>query len=303
MENNAKLLSAIDPIAEKARRRKKRKESKARHVAITVTCYLVLTLVAVFLVFPFFLMVMRSFMNINDIYNVRIIPTQWTFDNYIKLFTENNYLLYFWNTLKIVLFNIIAVPLSASLCAFSFARLRWKGKKIVFGCVLATLMIPGTVTQVPLYVMFSKLGWLNTMLPLTIPALFGGGAINIFLLRQFMRGLPKEIDEAAKIDGANTFQIYFRIIMPLCKPILLYVAVGAFASSWTDFYSPLIYLNESSSYTLAVAIYQDALQNSNLNTANLKMAAGVFMSIVPAIVFFLYQRKLIDGLTLGAVKG
>lgn len=95
MENNAKLLSAIDPIAEKARRRKKRKESKARHVAITVTCYLVLTLVAVFLVFPFFLMVMRSFMNINDIYNVRIIPTQWTFDNYIKLFTENNYLLYF----------------------------------------------------------------------------------------------------------------------------------------------------------------------------------------------------------------
>lgn len=277
--------------------------ARTKRVIIKLAEYAVLSLIAVFLVFPFFLMVSRSFMQLPDIYALKLLPSKWTFENFTKLFTQNGYFKYLWNTVKIVLFNIVAVPLSASLCAYSFAKMKWKGKEFVFACVLSTIMIPGTVTQVPLYVMFSNLNWLNSALPLTIPTLFGGGAINIFLLRQFMRSIPKELDEAAKIDGMNVFNRYLRVTLPLCTPILLYIMVGTFASAWSDFFSPLIYLNDSKSYTLAVAIYQDSLQNSNLSTENLKMAAGVFMSLLPAFIFLVYQRKLIDGIMIGAVKG
>lgn len=154
------------------------------------------------------LLISRSFMTEIDINAARIIPTRFTFDNYRTIFQKNNYMLYTWNTIKVVGCNMILVPLSASLCAYSFSRLQWKGREFVFSCVLATIMIPGTVLQIPLYVMFYDFQWLGTLKPLIIPAAFGGGAINIFLLRQFMRTIPKEIDEAAIIDGANAFKRY-----------------------------------------------------------------------------------------------
>ena len=236
-----------------------------------------------------------------DINAARIIPTRFTFDNYRTIFQKNNYMLYTWNTIKVVGCNMILVPLSASLCAYSFSRLQWKGREFVFSCVLATIMIPGTVLQIPLYVMFYDFQWLGTLKPLIIPAAFGGGAINIFLLRQFMRTIPKEIDEAAIIDGANAFKRYL-LLLPLCSPILIYIVVGTFASGWSDFFGPLVYLTKRETYTLAVIIYQDSLA-SDLSGANLKMAAGAFMSLFPAILFVLYQRKLIDGIMVGAVKG
>lgn len=279
---------------------------RARRVRIVkeVLIYLLLCVIAFVLILPFCLMLSRSFMDVTDIYATRLFPTHFVIDNYKSLFLGNNYFLYLFNTLKVVCFNVIAVPLSASLCAFGFSRQRWKGQGFVFACVLSTLMIPGTVLQIPLYVLFYKLGWLGTLLPLTLPTLFGGGAINIFLIRQFMRGIPKTLDEAALIDGAGTLRRFFQLILPLCKPILIYVAVGAFASAWSDFFSPLIYLTGyHEKYTLAVAIYEDSILNSVLETANLKMAAGVFMSLLPLILFALYQRKLIDGVMVGAVKG
>ena len=278
--------------------------AKVKSIVWKGITYVILAFLAVVLVFPFFVMIMRSFMDITDIYAARIFPSHITFENYRAIFAENNYFKYAFNTLKVVCFNVIAVPLSASLCAFGFSRQKWKGQGFVFGCVLSTLMIPGTVLQIPLYVLFYNLGWLGTLLPLTIPALFGGGAINIFLIRQFMRGIPKTLDEAAIIDGAGLLRRYFQIILPLCKPILIYVAIGAFAAAWSDFFSPLIYLTGyDEKYTLAVKIYQDSILNSVLETSNLKMAAGVFMSLVPLLMFALYQRKLIDGVMVGAVKG
>ncbi len=266
--------------------------------------YAVLVILAVILVFPFFVMVMRSFMDTTDIYAARIIPSHLTVEAYRAIFVENNYFRALLNTCLVVGFNVIAVPFSAALCAFGFSRQRWKGQGFVFGCVLSTLMIPGTVLQIPLYVFFNDLGWIGTLLPLTIPTMFGGGAINIFLIRQFMRGIPKTLDEAALIDGANIMRRFFLIILPLCKPILIYVAVGTFAASWSDFFSPLFYLaDEPEKMTLAVKIYKDSILNSVLETANLKMAAGVFMSVFPLILFAAYQRKLIDGVMVGAVKG
>ncbi len=280
---------------------KKYSNAKTQRIVTKILQYVVLTLIAVFLVFPFFLLISRSLMTIYDINEARIIPSQITFDNYKRIFAENNYFLYTLNTLKVVLSNIITVPLSASICAYSFSRLKWRGRELVFSCVLATIMIPGTVLQVPLYVMFYRFGWLGSLKPLIIPAIFGGGAMNIFLLRQFMRSIPKEIDEAAIIDGANTFRRYV-LILPLCMPILLYIMVGTFTSGWSDFFGPLVYLTQRETFTLAVVIYQDSLLG-DLTEPNLKMAAGAFMALLPAVVFILYQRKLMDGIMVGAVKG
>ncbi len=266
--------------------------------------YLLLAVIAVTLMFPFLVMVTRSFMKIDDIYAARIFPTHWTLGNYSAVLMGHDYFKYAFNTLKVVVFNVLAVPLSAALCAYSFAKLKWKGREFAFAAVLATIMIPGTVVQIPLYVLFFDLGWLGTLLPLTIPSLFGGGAINIFLIRQFMRGIPKEMDEAAIIDGASIMRRFFKIVLPLCGPILIYVAVGAFSASWSDFFGPLVYLTGyHDKYTLAVAIYEDSVLNSVLETSNLKMAAGVFMSVFPLLLFALYQRKLVDGIMIGAVKG
>lgn len=277
------------------------RDARGYRIFIKVIQYLILTIIAVFLAFPFFLLISRSFMTEIDINAARIIPSRFTFDNYRTIFQKNNYMLYTWNTIKVVGCNMILVPLSASLCAYSFSRLQWKGREFVFSCVLATIMIPGTVLQIPLYVMFYDFQWLGTLKPLIIPAAFGGGAINIFLLRQFMRTIPKEIDEAAIIDGANAFKRYL-LLLPLCSPILIYIVVGTFAGGWSDFFGPLVYLTKRETYTLAVIIYQDSLA-SDLSGANLKMAAGAFMSLFPAVLFVLYQRKLIDGIMVGAVKG
>ncbi len=280
---------------------KNSKSAKAYKTFIKVLEYLLLTIIAIVLAFPFFLLISRSFMTETDINAARIFPSHFTFDNYRTIFSHNNYMLYTWNTMKVVGCNMILVPFSASLCAYAFSRLQWKGREFVFSCVLATIMIPGTVLQIPLYVMFYDFGWLGTLKPLIIPAAFGGGAINIFLLRQFMKSIPKEMDEAAIIDGANAFRRYL-LLLPLCSPILIYVVVGTFASGWSDFFGPLVYLTKRETYTLAVIIYQDSLA-SDLSGANLKMAAGAFMSLFPAILFVLYQRKLIDGIMVGAVKG
>ena len=279
----------------------KKPTGKGHATFIKVIQYLVLTIIAIFLAFPFFLLITRSFMSEIDINAARIWPSEFTLDNYVTIFSKNNYLLYTWNTLKVVGCNMVLVPVSASLCAYAFSRLQWKGREFFFSCVLSTIMIPGTVLQIPLYVMFFNFGWLGSLKPLIIPAMFGGGAINIFLLRQFMRGIPKEMDEAAIIDGANVFRRYL-LILPLCSPILIYIVVGVFASGLNDFFGPLVYLTKLETYTLAVVIYQDSLA-SDLSGANLKMAAGAFMALFPALLFVLYQRKLVDGIMVGAVKG
>jgi multiple sugar transport system permease protein len=225
-----------------------------------------------------------------------------TLKNWKDLFSDGAYMTPLLKTVIIVAVNVVVMPLASSLCAYSFARTKWKGKELTFVLMLATMMIPASIVQLPLYVLFSKLGWLNSVLPLTVPNLFGGGAINIFLFRQYIRSLPKELEEAAKIDGANALRRYARVTLPLCKPILIFVAVNAFTANWSDFMSPLIYMTSEDSYTLAVAIYQNTV-GVRASAINVRMAAGVFMSVPPAIIFLLFQKNLIDGLTVGAVKG
>lgn len=271
----------------------------------SVILYGVMTAIAVFLIFPFVFMINRSFMTSAECasMDVPFFPSEWTIEPYKALFSKHNYLKYTLNTLNIIVVNIFTIPLAAALCAYGLTRIDFKGRKVVFAAAMSTLMIPGSIIQVPLYVLFANLGWTESNLPLIIPGMFGGGAVNIFLLMQFIRNVPKEIESAAMIDGAGVVSRFFKIVVPLCKPIILYLMVGTFTSCWSDFYNPLIYLKNADEYTLAIRIYYDCtMTNVAAAYANIRMAAGVFMSLLPAIIFLVYQRKLVDGIMIGAIK-
>ena len=273
----------------------RKKKRGARWYVFRCLYLIALVLVGVYLIFPFLYMVMRSIMNYGDAVNtnpVYFFPHSGvTFENFISMFTNSSD-------------NPYTQQLSGSLCAYSFSRIRWKSKNIIFAVMMASVMIPGSVLTVPQYVLFASMGWTESALPLTIPTLFGGGAINIFLMVQFMRNIPYEIENAAKIDGANVFQRYLLITIPLCVPILIYIIIGTFNSVWGDFTGPLVYLKERSQWTLAVAIYYDSTSLAEgMDMPNVRMAICTFISLVPAIIFFFYQKTLIEGIQMGAIKG
>lgn len=285
------------------------KNIKAKRLIKKTVNYLAIVLIGLFLLFPFMYMISKSLMKANDanhINPVYFFPQNGaTLSNYIPIF-DSQYLRYLGNTLIIVIFNMIAVPVSSSMCAFAFSKLQWKGRSMLFSMVLATMMIPSFIVQVPQYVIFTLLGWTSgSYMPLLIPNLLGGGAVNIFLMRQFMRGIPNSLDEAAKIDGANAFMRYIRIVLPLCLPVLIFISVGVFMANWSDFSGPLIYLRGNlQKRTLALAIYDNMiLGGSGSSNSEIRAAMGVFMSIPPAILFFIFQHQLIDGVQMGAIKG
>lgn len=273
---------------------------------INLMLYLILITIAVILVFPYVYMVMKSLMTTDEVVGpVKFFPDSPQFINYAKIITDGAYFKATMNSLYIIGFNIIAIPLSASIIAFSFAKLDWVGKNIMFALMLGTMMLPGTVTQIPLYVMYSKIGWIDTLKPFTIPNLFGGGAFYVFLIRQFMMGIPKDIDDAARIDGASTFRIYWNIVLPLCKPVLIYLMVSIFIANWGDFYGPLIYMSSSEApRTLAYLVFLESTEaNASTHMSHMRMAGGVFMTIVPIILFSFFQKQLIEGVTLTGLKG
>jgi multiple sugar transport system permease protein len=234
----------------------------SKKIMINSVYYFFLILLSLFFIFPFVMMIFRSMMSFQDVNTLPVkffpvrISAEILKENYSTIL-QPEYIRYLANSLFIAFFNTIAVPLSAAFCAFGFARCIFKGKNLIFSLILATIMLPGVVIQIPLFVMFYNYGLHNTPWPLTLPNLFGGGALNIFLIRQFMRGIPKDIDNSAQIDGANYFQIFFKIIFPVCIPIIIYIGVSVFIASWNDFMGPLIYLKDKSIRTLAIAFYYE----------------------------------------------
>ena len=280
--------------------------AKAKKITGRVLIYLLMTALAFILVFPYFFMVLRGLMTSGQVqkFPVEIFPAPFSIEAWVQLFAENNYFSYLIQTLKIIVFNLIAIPLSASFVAYGFSKYNFKGKKLIFSIMLGTMMLPGAVVQIPLYVMFNSFHWLDTLLPLTIPNLFGGGAIYVFLIRQYMIGVPYELEEAAKIDGANPIQRYFKIMLPLCVPVLVFIMVTVFNANCSDFYGTLLYLSQEGKDTLSYAVFKDSLYTFvTPDKANLKMAAGTFMSIFPAIVFLIFQKQLIEGISTSALKG
>lgn len=279
--------------------------SKSRKNINLILTYILLCILLIFFAFPFFSMLSISLMTDAEI---NFIPKLWSSSpslaSYTKVINAKT-IIWFLNTVIIIVANLIGAPMSAALCSFGFSKLRFKGKDLCFAIVLGTLMLPGITMQVPLFVMFSKFGWIGTWYPLIVPAFFGGGAMNIFLMCQFMRGIPNQINEAAKIDGANKFRIFYNIIFPLCKPIITYVAVTVFLGVWNDFQGPLMYLASAErNYTIALGLYNtfnDSMYTGNFS--NIKMAAGVLMMLPCLVIFIIFQRQLIDGIVLSGIKG
>jgi len=229
------------------------------------------------------------------------IPTKIHWENYPDALSINHFTLYFMNTLYFSLMVVVAEVISNSFIAFGFARLRAPGRQFLFYFVLATLMIPGEVTLIPQYILFSKIGWTNTFWPLITPAWFGS-AYLIFLLRQFYMGIPKEYDEAAIIEGASWLKIWRSIILPLSKPALGVMAIMSFIFHWNLYQGPLIYINDNSKFTLSLGL--SMFQTPFGGTPWHWYMAYSLASLLPCIiVFFVAQRYFIQGIVVSGVKG
>ena len=204
----------------------------------------------------------------------------------------------------IVLLNQIAILLTASLCGYGFARIDFPGRNFWFGIALATMMLPYYVTMVPQFILFSRLGWMDGYLPLTVPFFFGGGAFNVFLFRQFFRTIPEDLSDAARIDGCSEFGIYWRIFVPLSTAVFITVAIFTFMASWNDFIGPLLYINSPEKFTIALglATYR-SMMGVGRTRWDLLMAASVAMTIPIVLLFFILQRYFIKGVVMSGIKG
>jgi multiple sugar transport system permease protein len=238
----------------------------------------------------------------------QLIPDPFRPENYVDALTYKPFGIYLRNTVFLVLMNELAIVGAASFCAYGFARIRFPGRDLWFAIVLSTMMVPYVVMMVPLFVMFKELQWIDTFLPLTVPYFFGGGAFNIFLLRQFFRTIPEELADAARIDGCNEFTIYARIIMPLAKPALITVAIFTFLGTWNDFIQPLLYINSPERFTLAIGLSNFRASFGSGTTGgrtrwDLLMAFATAMTVPVLVVFFLAQRYFVQGVVLSGLKG
>lgn len=270
---------------------------------VKIITYALLILLAVAMLFPFLWLVSSSLKSQLEIfeYPPRWIPNPPVWQNYVDAMTFRPFPLYLRNSLVIATLNVTAVVLTSSLCAYGFARIRFKGRDFWFGIVIATLLLPSIVTLVPQFIIFTRLGWVDTILPLTVPLFFGGGAFNIFLLRQFFRTIPEELADAARIDGCSEFGIYWRIMMPLSRPALITVAIFTFLASWNDLIGPLVYLRTPETYTVAIGLAQ--FRGAMTTRWDLQMAAATIMVIPVVVLFFFAQRYFIKGIVMTGIKG
>ncbi len=274
-----------------------------RHFGHTTLVYVLAIPLAILFVLPFLWMLSTSFKLNKEVfvYPPQWIPSVFHFENYSEALALAPFDLYLRNTLFVTIGNVIGNLLSCTLAGYGFARLRARGSNFLFLLMLSTLMLPTWVTLIPQYVLFNALGWGNSFAPLMVPPWFGW-PFFIFLLRQFFMTIPKELEEAARLDGASTFGILWHVIVPLSKPALATVAVLGFIGNWNNFFSPLIYLRDPNMYTLTIAVQRFRGQYGNLNL-NYMMAVSVLVVIPIILIFFLAQRFLIRGIVMTGLKG
>jgi len=264
---------------------------------------LVIALALVFLT-PLFWSLFTAFKTNSEFSQSPIAPPQtWYWQNFVEAFTVRDYAfpLYVLNTVVITQFCVIGTVLSSSLVAYGFARFDFPGKKILFAILISTMLLPGQVTMIPVFLIWKNLGLVDTLFPLILPPFLGGGAFNIFLLRQFYMSLPRSLDEAAMIDGCSPFGIWWRILMPLSKPALITVGLFAFTGAWEDFMGPLIYLQDTRRYTVSVGLQ---LFNDEYGSSNLPLLmASSLMHILPVIILFLIAQKyFVRGIATSGLK-
>lgn len=262
----------------------------------------VLIIVGIIFIYPFFWMVSTSLKTVNDAssLSLNLIPKVIAWENYQEIFKIVPFHKYIVNTTFLAVINMIGQVLTSSMVAYAMSHINWKGKKYIFPLILSTLLLPYQVTMIPVYIIYRNLNLVGTFLPLIIPA-FTAGAMNVFLMRQFFMSIPHSLVQAAEIDGANNFKIYYKIILPLSKPVLTAVAVFTLLFTWSDFMGPLIYLNDPEKFTMSIGL--KAFIGEHSVKWQLIMAASTVATVPMIVLFFFAQKQFIEGITLTGIKG
>jgi len=282
---------------------------RTRHLVSQTLTYLALLLGMSFVVIPLYWMIATSLKTASALFILppQFVPNPVRWQNYVEVWQLVPLARYFSNSIFITALAMAGEILTCSLVAYGFARFNFPGRTLLFGIMLGTMMLPGVITLIPSFIIWAR--WLNrydTYSPLTVGALFAWGPSYIFLLRQFFLTIPREIEEAAQIDGANLIQTFFKIMLPLVKPALLAIAVLSFNGNWNNFFSQLIYLSTPEKFGLPLGLYQFNSAISGGGEApkwNIMMAMTVLMTVPVVILYFRAQKYFIEGLTVGAVKG
>ncbi len=263
-------------------------------------------LIGIVMLYPLIWMLFSAFKTNAEIFgSTALLPAEPVWDSFIKGWKGTGkvtYTQFYINTFKLVIPTVLFTVFSCSFVAYGFARFRFRGKKILFMLMISTLMLPNSVLIIPRYILYNKLGWLNSYLPFTIPALFACYPFFIYMMVQFFRGLPIALDEAASIDGCNTFQVYWTILLPLTKPALFSAAIFQFIWTWNDFFNSLIYINSVRKFPIVLALRMslDATAAANWNQV---LAMSVLSLLPGTILFFSAQKYFVEGVSAGSVKG
>lgn len=265
--------------------------------------YAVLFIAAVFCVFPFLWMVSTSFKSMSEAFKMppSFIPEEFLFKNYPEGWAYADFTRYTINTVIIAVSATIGVVITSSFVAYGFSRFKARFSGLLLTILLGTMMLPSQVTLIPQYLLYNKLGWIDTYFPLIVPSWIGGGAFNIFLFIQFFKSMPKELDEAAIVDGANSFQTYLYVLLPSVKPVILAVGVMSLVYNWNDFFVPLIYLNSMEKFTIAIGLqfFQSVYGSMQVGM----MMAVATLTLTPVLlIFFICQRYFVEGIKMSGLK-
>lgn len=280
---------------------------KAKRRINKIIYYVLVTVIGFIMIYPLIWMIMSSFKETNTIFLTAssLIPEHFTLDNYIngwKGFAKITFGVFFKNSAFISVTATIGTVISSSLVAFGLSRCRFRGRKFLFGAVLLTMMVPAQVLMVPQYLWYQKLGWVGSYMPLIIPYCFAIQGFFVYLIYNFIEGIPKELDEAAKIDGCSYFGIYGRVVVPLIVPALVTAGIFSFIWRWDDFMSALLYINDAEKYPvcLALKLFTDPGSTSDYGA----MFAMSALSILPVLLIFVFfQKYLVEGISTSGLKG
>jgi multiple sugar transport system permease protein len=278
--------------------------SPTRRKITTLLTHAALLATSILMLYPLLWMLAASFRPENEIFtSASLWPSAWSLDGYVRGWNglRTSFSVFFTNSFIIAGLSVLGNVMACSMAAFAFARLEFRGKRFWFAMMLMTLMLPYQVTLIPQYVLFRQLGWVNTFLPLIVPKFLAADGFFIFLMVQFFRGLPRELDEAAQMDGCSPWRIYWKIILPLSTPVLATAAIFTFIWTWDDFFGPLIYLSDMRQYTVMLGLrtFTDSTGTSDYGG----MFAMSVLSLVPIFLFFLFfQRLLIEGIATTGMK-
>lgn len=280
---------------------------KSKKILKACIYHIIVIGIGVIMIYPLIWMVMSSFKETGTIFSTagNLIPEKFTFQNYIngwKGFAKVSFSVFFKNSLFIAIAATVGTVISSAFVAYGFARFQFKGKKLLFAAMLLSMMLPAQVLMIPQYIWFQKLGWVGSYLPLIVPYFFATQGFFVYLISNFISGIPRELDEAAKIDGCSYFRIFITVIVPLIKPAIVTASIFSFMWRWDDFLSALLYVNKSQMYpvSLALKLFCDPGSSSDYGA----MFAMATLSILPSILIFIFfQRYLVEGISTSGLKG